>query len=85
MVRYNVGLGEVLEWSNRTVLKTVVQYFCTVGSNPTLSARYLVKLLCYILINKIEHKGFKGVTSQESLNMELIEDLDWCINLFYTV
>ncbi len=36
-LRYNNGLGEVLEWSNRTVLKTVVQFYCTVGSNPTLS------------------------------------------------
>ena len=32
-------LGEVPEWLNGTVSKTVVAFVVTVGSNPTLSAR----------------------------------------------
>ena len=32
------GIGEVPEWLNGTVSKTVVELVSTVGSNPTLSA-----------------------------------------------
>ena len=32
-------MGEVPEWSNGTVSKTVVVLVATVGSNPTLSAK----------------------------------------------
>ena len=32
--------GEMAEWSNAVVLKTIVQQ-CTGGSNPSLSAKHL--------------------------------------------
>ena len=36
--------GEVPEWLNGTVSKTVVALVATVGSNPTLSAAYKIPL-----------------------------------------
>ena len=38
------AIGEMAEWSNAVVLKTIVQQ-CTGGSNPSLSAKYLENTL----------------------------------------
>ncbi len=44
--------GEVPEWLNGAVSKTVVVLWATVGSNPTLSARkgrpYIGRPLCFL-------------------------------------
>jgi hypothetical protein len=43
-VWYNeLRIGEVPEWLNGTVSKTVVELVSTVGSNPTLSASHGIK------------------------------------------
>jgi 8-oxo-dGTP pyrophosphatase MutT (NUDIX family) len=36
-----------------------------------------------IRINNEEHKGYKWVTPQQALQMNLIRDLDKCIEMFY--
>jgi 8-oxo-dGTP pyrophosphatase MutT (NUDIX family) len=36
-----------------------------------------------IIINPKEHKNFKWITPQKALGMNLIQDLDECIKLFY--
>lgn len=38
-----------------------------------------------IVINKKEHKAFRWITPKNALKMNLIEDLESCIKLFYKV
>ncbi|MEK7507581.1 MAG: NUDIX hydrolase [Patescibacteria group bacterium] len=38
-----------------------------------------------IKINEKEHKSFKWVLPEEALRMDLVDDLDECIKLFYNV
>lgn len=54
LIEHSFTCGEVAEWSNAAVLKTVVPQG-TVGSNPTLSSRILtfslITLMLYISLN----------------------------------
>ncbi len=43
-------LGEVPEWLNGAVSKTVVGLVSTVGSNPTLSAKMLAFFSCPLVV-----------------------------------
>lgn len=45
------NFGEVPEWFNGAVLKTVGQK-CSVGSNPTLSSGRLTELVMYLIANQ---------------------------------
>jgi 8-oxo-dGTP pyrophosphatase MutT (NUDIX family) len=42
-----------------------------------------VKIVPEVLINNQEHKAYKWVTPSEALKMDLIEDLDSCIKMYY--
>jgi hypothetical protein len=52
--------GEVPEWTNGTVSKTVVASKVTVGSNPTLSAKTTIALVGdFLLISVLVVKYWK--------------------------
>jgi 8-oxo-dGTP diphosphatase len=42
-----------------------------------------VEILPEVIINKKEHKAYKWIKPKDALKMNLIEDLDACIKLYY--